>query len=192
MSTLSIDLALPLPPLTADIFIDHQGTNGTTTPKADKVKHTFVPKDDRPEEDERSDLFVVRQLGGNKRKRTDATEEQNSAPALDPMHDDEITIDQEDTEELQRAREKAAKKALKKQKKREEAAQASLEYDEPAFDYTTAPTVLHANDDSGKKGKKDKKEKKKGFTSFANMRDAPRGLPQKQKERAGKAKTFTR
>lgn len=192
ISTLSIDLALPLPPLTADIFVDHQGTNGITAPRADQAKHTFVPKEDRPEEDERSDLFVIRQLGGKKRKRTDATEEQASATALDPLNDDEIMINRDNSEELQRAREKAAKKALRKQKKREQAPQASLDYDEPAFDYTTAPTVLHANDDSGKKGKKDKKEKKKGFTSFANMRDAPKGLPQKQKERAGKARTFTR
>jgi exosome complex exonuclease RRP6 len=192
MSTLSVDLALPLPPLTAEIFAD---TNGISTPQSEKPKHTFVPKEDRPQEDERTDLFIVKQLGGKKRKRTEALEEQlPSTPALDPMHDDEIMIDQEEAEEAIRAREKAAKKALKKQKKRELAAQAANpNSDEPVFDYANAPSILHANDEQ-KKGKKDKKDKKKKknpqFAPFSGLTDAPKSLPRAQKEKAGRSRTF--
>lgn len=193
--TINIDLALPLPPLTAEIFADAQGTNGTITPNKEKPKHAFIPREERPQEDERTDLFVVKQLGGKKRKRNDAQEGQtSSAQAPDSRHEDEIMVDEEDSEEAIRAREKAAKKALKKQKKREAAQAAALNNgDEPAFDYSTAPTVLHANDGQGKKGKKDKKDKKdkkKGFTPFAGMADAPKGLPRSQKEKAGRSKTF--
>ncbi|OAK95008.1 hypothetical protein IQ06DRAFT_259123 [Phaeosphaeriaceae sp. SRC1lsM3a] len=198
MSTLAIDLALPLPPLTAEIFADTNGVSATTTPKTEQPKHTFVPKDERPQEDERSDLFIVKQLGGKKRKHTEALGNQSPAsPVLDPMQDDEIMIDQAESEEATRAREKAARKALKKQKKKEQAAQAaSLDYDEPAFDYATAPSVLHANDADGKKGKKDKKDKKDkkkksaSFAPFSGMTDAPKGLPRAQKEKAGRSRTF--
>ncbi|KAF2033233.1 exosome complex exonuclease-like protein Rrp6 [Setomelanomma holmii] len=196
MSTFSVDLALPLPPLTAEIFADTNGVSAIAIPEAEKSKHTFVPKEDRPQADERTDLFIVKQLGGKKRKRTDAIEEKvSTTPALDPMHDDEIMIDHEESEEAIRARQKAAKKALKKQKEREEAAKAaSLNCDdEPAFDYANAPSILHANDDQGKKGKKDKKDKKKkpvGFSPFSGMTDAPKGLPRAQKEKAGRSRTF--
>ncbi|KAH7393962.1 ribonuclease H-like domain-containing protein [Phaeosphaeria sp. MPI-PUGE-AT-0046c] len=197
MSTLAIDLALPLPPLTAEIFTETNGASATTTPKTEQPKHTFVPKDERPQEDERSDLFIVKQLGGKKRKHTEALGTHSTAtPTLDPMQDDEIMIDQEGSEEAIRAREKAARKELKKQKKREQAAQAaSLDYDEPAFDYANAPSILHANDAEGKRGKKDKKDKKdkkkkSGFAPFSGMTDAPKGLPRAQKEKAGRSRTF--
>jgi len=189
---LSVDLALPLPPLTAEIFANANVSTDAATPQAEKLKHTFMPKGDRPREDERTDMFVVKQLGGTKRKRTDVAQQPSfAAPALDPMHDDEIMIDQEDPEEVVRAREKAAKKALKKQKKRDQAAQgAALDHDEPVFDYTNAPSILHATDNDSKMGKKDRKEKKKGFTPFSGMADAPRGLGPKQREKAGRSRTF--
>jgi exosome complex exonuclease RRP6 len=196
MSTLSVDLALPLPPLTAEIFATTNGVSDTATAQKEMPQHTFVPKEDRPQDDERTDLFIVKQLGGKKRKRTEVTDDQTpTKPALDPMHDDEIMIDQQESEDVIRAREKAAKKALKKQKKREDAAKAAnLNYDdEPVFDYANAPSVLHANDDQGKKGKKDKKDKKKkpaGFNPFSGMTDAPKGLPRAQKEKAGRSRTF--
>lgn len=195
MQTLTVDLALPLPPLTAEIFADTNGVSDIMTPQSEKPKHTFVPKEDRPEEDERTDLFIVKQLGGKKRKRTEVPESP-STPALDPMVDDEIMIDQEESDEATRAREKAAKKALKKQKKRELAAQAANpDPDEPAFDYANAPSILHGNDaeKKGRKDKKDKKEKKKKnpqFAPFSGMTDAPKSLPRAQKEKAGRSRTF--
>jgi exosome complex exonuclease RRP6 len=200
-STLAVNLALPLPPLTAEIFADVNGVSDMTMAQAEKLKHTFVPKEDRPQEDERSDLFIVKQLGGKKRKRTEALEGQSpTTPALDPMHDDEIMVDQDEAEEAARAREKAARKALKKQKKRELAAQAANpDHDnEPAFDYANAPSILHAADAEGKKNKKDKKDKDKKkkksaqFAPFSGMTDAPKSLPRAQKEKAGRSRTFAR
>jgi exosome complex exonuclease RRP6 len=200
-STLAVNLALPLPPLTAEIFADVNGVSDMTMAQAEKLKHTFVPKEDRPQEDERSDLFIVKQLGGKKRKRTEALEGQfPTTPALDPMHDDEIMVDQDEAEEAARAREKAARKALKKQKKRELAAQAANpDHDnEPAFDYANAPSILHAADAEGKKNKKDKKDKDKKkkksaqFAPFSGMTDAPKSLPRAQKEKAGRSRTFAR
>jgi exosome complex exonuclease RRP6 len=199
MSTLDVNLAVPLPPLTAEIFSDVNGVADPSSPVHEKP--TFIAKEDRPEADERTDIFVVKQLGGRKRKREEAVE---SAPRLDPMHDDEIMLDEDssDIERRDKAKEKAERKAARKAKKAAEKAK-SLKYDEdePAFDYANAPTVLHAQDKERqdrkaekRKGKKEKKKAAAGFSPFSKTGDAPKGLgraPAGQKERAGKSKTFS-
>lgn len=199
--TIDVGLALPLPPLTAEIFAETNGTNEMSTPKAEKPQHTYIPKEERPEEDQRTDMFVVKQLGGRKRKRTEASEAGTTAkPALDPMINDEIMLDgpnEDDDEEAVRAARKAARKAEKKQKKKEAQAASLNDAGEPAFDYANAPTVLHAADEEAKKAARDKKKdkkdkKKKGFNAFSGLTDAPKGLPRAQKEVAGRSKTFTR
>jgi exosome complex exonuclease RRP6 len=190
LSTLNVDLALPLPPLSADVFDVTNGVTDGATHSSTKPKHTFVLKEDRPPEDQRTDLFVVKQLGGLKRKRPDTEEKRQSLPPIsDPMHDEKIAVELEESEETIRAREKAARKVLRKQKKKEQVAQeVAVDYrDEPAFDYVDAPSVLHANDTNSQKGKK---TKKKGFTAFSGMADAPKGLGPKQKEKAGRSRTF--
>lgn len=189
-SVMEIDLALPLPPLTAEIFAP---TNGgpDATPK-EKPQHTFVPKQDRVAEDERTDIFVVKQLGGKKRKRFS---DDQPTPTLDPMTNDEISLDQPaDSEDAMRAEEKAARKAAKMEKKKKKHAEAAaLDRNEPVFDYANAPSVLHAQDGDGKKKKGDKKDKKKkgGFNAFTGLANAPKGLPRQQKEIAGRSRTFT-
>jgi len=212
---INVDLALPLPPLTAQVFAD---TNETIhTPQAEKPKHTFVPKQDRPAEDPRTDLFIVKQLGSRKRKRSDAPPDDDdddndddndnddddaaaaATPTVDPMTQDEIMLDphDSDTEAVRHAREKAARKAAKKAQKKNAAASTTASgSDAPAFDYATAPSVLHAGEHDGEKKAKDKKGKKKdkqikGFTAFSGMADAPKGLPRARKEIAGRSKTFT-
>ena len=187
-----VDLALPLPPLTAHIFADANGT-AQTTPKAEHAKHMFIPKDERPAQDERTDTFVVKHLGGRKRKRGDAPEEETaSTPSLDPMTKDEIILDApEESLDAVHSREKAARKAARKQKKRDDAAaQAAAGDAEPVFDYANAKSVLHAEDGDEKKKKKDKKKKSAGFAPFSGMTDAPKGLPRAQKEIPGRSKTF--
>ncbi|KAJ4341672.1 exosome nuclease subunit [Didymella glomerata] len=194
--TIDVALAVPLPPLTAEIF---DGKPESITPKAEKPQ--FVRKEDRPQEDQRTDMFVVKQLGGKKRKRAEASEAGTPAkPALDPMTNDEIMLDgadEQNDEEAERAARKAVRKAEKKQKKLDAQAAALEASGEPACDYANAPTVLHAADEQAKKDardrKKDKKDKKKkGFQGFAGLTDAPKGLPRAQKEVAGRSKTFTR
>lgn len=196
--TLDIALALPLPPLTAEIFAETSGKPEANTPRIEKPQ--YVPKEERPQEDQRTDNFVVKQLGGKKRKRAEASEAGTPSKPLDPMTNDEIMLKgeaEEDDEATARAARKAARKAEKKQKKLEAQAAALEATGEPAFDYANAPTVLHAADEQAKKDardkKKDKKEKKKkGFQGFAGMADAPKGLPRAQKEVAGRSKTFTK
>ncbi|KAF2738252.1 hypothetical protein EJ04DRAFT_541437 [Polyplosphaeria fusca] len=203
MSTVSINLALPLPPLTAEIFSEANGAEVEESPSVGKTEHTFVPKDQRPAEDTRSDIFIVKQLGGHKRKRTEVDE------APHPFQTDELMLEDTDADNVQgqdekareKARKKAAKKAAKKQKSRdlpptnEEALDDGEE--EPAFDYANAPSVLRAQEVEAqrakgkkKKDKKDRKKKDQAFNPYAALQDAPKGLPRSQKEGPGKSKTF--
>lgn len=194
-----ISFALPLPPLAADVFVDPE--NATEPPASVREVPKFIAKDDRPAEDPRTDIFVVKQLGGRKRKAAEALASPSTttpAPQYDPMLNDEIFL--EETEETIRAREKAVRKEARRADKEarraeREATKAALkDENEPVFDYANAPSVLHANSSTGqdKKGKKGKKEKKKAanFNPYAKLADVPKGLPPKQKESAGKSKTF--
>ncbi|CAI6338902.1 unnamed protein product [Periconia digitata] len=189
-SSQDINLALPLPPLTAEIFADNKHIE---EPSPSLTKLTFIPKDERPAEDERTDIFVVKQLGGRKRKLGEAAEESAETSTLDPMVDDEIMLDEEDSDAIKR-KEKAARKAAKKAKKEKERA-AALDYDnedDEVFDYANAPSVLHARDAERKTGKKDRKDKKKdaSFNPYAKLADVPKGMARSQKEKSGKSKTF--
>jgi exosome complex exonuclease RRP6 len=188
-----ISFAVPLPPLSADIFADNSGATDHPTPVQEPPK--FVAREDRPAEDTRTDIFVVKQLGGRKRKATEALAEAAKPSKSDPMLDDEIMLEEDD--ETIRRREKAERKESRKEAKRaaKQAARESLNpIDELAFDYANAPTVLHANTPTTdkKKDRKGKKEKKKAasFNPYAKMADVPKGLPPKQKESAGRSKTF--
>lgn len=210
-STWSVNLALPLPPLTAEIFTD---TNGLAPTKnnlgSEKPAHAFVPKEDRPPEDERTDIFVVKQLGGKrKRSHAEALEEQpqsGDVDVTDELQADEIMLEEDPKAKQKREKEakKAAKqeeKARKKERKRQGAQMSGstntdvLNYDdEPAFDYASAPSVLRAREleegaSNGRK-KKDKKKKEKAFNPYSNLSDAPKGLPRAQKESAGRSRTF--
>jgi exosome complex exonuclease RRP6 len=194
-STLSINLALPLPPLTAEIFAD---TTGLATEESipNVEKPVYVAKEDRPPQDERTDIFVVKQLGG-KRKRN----MEEPAPAVSHAKDEfaageaeEIML--EETERDRRRREKAAHKEAKAKKKALEQQEAGqLDYaDEEAFDYAAAPSVLRAREaEQQRAGGKKKREKKKDarFDPYKGMGDAPKGLPRTMKEKAGRSKTFT-
>lgn len=194
-----ISFAVPLPPLTADAFAD---SNTSTSPAAPAPPPKFVAKEDRPAEDTRTDIFVVKQLGGRKRKVAEALASPSATTpttsTADPMLDDEIML--EEDEHTARRREKAARKEARraeKETKRAEkrAAQEALDdEDEQPFDYANAPSVLHANTPSGdkkdKKGKKEKKKKKANFNPYAKLADVPKGLPPVQKESAGRSKTF--
>jgi exosome complex exonuclease RRP6 len=202
-SASSVSLALPLPPLTAEVFTEGTGVVVEISPAEEKPEHAFVPKEDRPAEDQRTDIFIVKQLGG-KRKRA-PVESPVQASELEgediAVQADEVMLDDAEAERQRRKQQKKEEKARKKELKRQEALQQSssnpdtLNYDdEPAFDYASAPSVLRARDGekdkSGSGKKKREKKKSQGFNPYGKMADAPKGLPRTQKEAPGRSKTF--
>ncbi|KAF2752014.1 hypothetical protein M011DRAFT_394089 [Sporormia fimetaria CBS 119925] len=199
-----ITLGIPLPPLTAEVFAETVGS--TAAEETPKPEPKFIPKEERPGEDKRTDIFIVKQLGG-KRKR--GAVDSPATPSRDADlagNADEVMLE-EDPEESRRAA-KALKKQQKKEKKRLEALRQAGEEDveeqeeakeeeEAPFDYASAPSVMRAHDaernrnkNEGGKKKKEEKKKSAAYNPYAKLADVPKGLARTQKEKAGRSKTF--
>ncbi|GIZ48062.1 hypothetical protein CKM354_001113700 [Cercospora kikuchii] len=178
-TTSDISLAVPLPPLTAEIFadaseIDRQQPQREATPEP-------VPTQ------QEDDVFILRDTS-KKRKR--ATEPSDGMAA----NSDEVAIvDEASVRAQEKAERKAAKKAAKMAAKAA-GAEASVKDemqngdDEVPFDYASAPSILNAPNE--RMSAKDRKKSQKQVNPYAKSMDAPKGLPRSQKEKAGRSMTF--
>lgn len=221
-ATESIRLAVPLPQLTAEIFADPADAASAKEEErkkkhidpAARAEHAYIRAEDRPKKDEDDGVFVIKQLGGRKRKLADlaaadagaesAETSQEATPRSGAESDNDMEMQEDvvalpDEVENRKTVKKAAKKAKREQKrqKKKQAQQGNGSADtgedtedkaeEEPFDYASAPSVLNATPSKPeKKGKKVKKE----FNPYARAADAPKGLGKVQKERAGKSATF--
>lgn len=196
----AIRLTLPLPDLTAEIYASVE----TVQPDDDdddqeakrRQEHDFVPADLRVANDGEDDVFVVRQLGGAKRKRGDDRPELAELGALDD--DEDIT--------RRKQRNKERKKERQRLRREQDAQDAGLngleleneededgldeEVEEDAFDYGAAPSMITLAQDDGRQKKT--KGKKGAFDIYARAIDAPRGLGRSQKGKPGKSTMFKR
>lgn len=195
-STVGLSLSVPLPPLTADTFLDASELATSSTPA-----HPSEPQQPSNQEEDVDDTFVLKSMGGNsnkKRKRdpipppasTDGMAAQTDEVALDgtPAGTNSDDIDSK------RAA-KAARKAAKRARKEAEQQQTEAATAEEPFDYATAPSML--NPQSGEtreeRKKREREAKKAGkgpVNPYAKSLDAPKGLGRVQKERAGKGGTW--
>lgn len=215
----SLTLALPLPPLTASIFADPADISGTDTASQPipPPEHTFIKKDERPVEDDDNDgIFVIKQLGGLRKRKLEATanaeadayiQEQEDAAAAgeDGLRTgaDEISLTQ--AQATTKAEKKAAKRAKKQQKKQvssqaheleEEEHGDKEEEEEEAFDYDNAPSVLNSlrEEEAAARaaGGRRKKTKPAGFNPYKKAMDAPKGLKKVQQGGPGRSATFAK
>ncbi|EOD51783.1 putative exosome complex exonuclease protein [Neofusicoccum parvum UCRNP2] len=182
---------------------------------AARAEHAYVKAEDRPAQKQDDGVFVIKQLGGRKRKLADlaATDDaaevasfsqeatsHSSGEGEDIQMEEDVVPLPGSKQEKKAAR--AAKKAAKKAKKEREAqqqengspgevedAEEEDEEEEP-FDYASAPSILNATAGQPEKKNKRDKKKKKEFNPYARAADAPKGLGRVQKERAGKSATF--
>ena len=194
-NTDSICLALPLPQLTAEVFMN-QNLKPNIAPHEDtgrdpgaRAEHAYV-KERKPKDEE---VFIVRQVSGaRKRKAADIEEPAPPEPlsanevettatngAVGDAEPHEISL--HGTEEEQTTREKAERKAERKAQKKLEKKRRKLEEqkssqengmgDEAAFDYANAPSVLHAKEAPHKR-----LGAKEIFNPYSKSFDAPKGL----------------
>ena len=197
-----IRLALPLPPLTADIFATPNPDNqvGITTPFGDpgsRAEHEFVKERPVP----RDNVFVIKELGGlRKRKATELKDTSDPSSQITPSDVPETAGHGDDETEItlaslvEQADLHAARKAQKKleraQRKQEKAHARQIgkgnanEAEEP-FDYANAPSVLHA-----KPNKNDRGDARSSFDPYSKSLNAPKGMRKSKKEIAGKSFTF--
>ena len=208
----SLRLALPLPPLTAEIFKDSTaGVNSVMEvnyhePGA-RAEHQFI-KQRRPKENA---VFVLQQAGGSKKRKADdmgdfseaiktdaptnpmVTDSENDdvKPKVSVFKGDEV-MRLEDELLAQQKENRRLKRELKKERKRKRGELKQLELvnngkngAEEAFDYANAPPILHA-----KKGRKDQTGGTNSFDPYAKSLDTPKGMRKVQKGGGGKSFTF--
>ena len=205
-------LAIPLPQLSAEVI--HNVSSGAKediaialTQSSTAAEHQYT-KDRKPAE---KSIFVIKELGGSrKRKAAELTDDQNpvssmpvgsegdSVPASTGLEDEMDTSTYSGTAEqaaIEKAERKAERKAQKKvekaKRKRQEAQQVNglagngEHVEEEAFDYGSAPSILHATRDAH-----DRTGSKKAFDPYTKSLDAPKGMRKSKKEIAGKSFTF--
>lgn len=218
----TIELALPLPPLTAEVFenadgLEEQATRTQSLGPGAMAEHQYTKT--RPPVNKPDDVFILKQAGGfRKRKASDQTNPQPKLSSGESKAWDEDANgdgDEEDGEidegqdgeqaevvqlDQQGAR-KRSKKADKKRRRRERESAAAAAANNsnnnnnngnPAqpFDYTTAPSVLHAPPEGGRDQRR--KGNQKGANPYAKALNAPKGLPRARKEGVGKSYTFAK
>ncbi|OCK81478.1 hypothetical protein K432DRAFT_403756 [Lepidopterella palustris CBS 459.81] len=208
-ATTNICLALPLPQLSAEVFADPtdvttQDEKFAVDPGA-RAEHAFVGKNERSNRKQDDEVFIVKKLGGDRKRKIgevveNARQPANvspSSPPTNPATRSPLGDENAEADELSiwddKGRRKAEKKAAKRLKKQKTVLNRDAVYGEQSsegkgvepFDYTNAPSVLHAHQNESKGGKKEKE-----FNPYAKALDAPKGLGRSQRESAGRSKTF--
>ncbi|MCJ1382213.1 Exosome component 10 [Xylographa soralifera] len=197
-----IRLALPLPPLTADVFAMPNTGNqvGVTAPSGDpgsRAEHKFVKERPVPQ----NNVFVIKELGGlRKRKATELKDTLEPSPQTTPLDGQEAADHDDDEMEISptnaveqadlHAARKAQKKAERAQRKQEKAqarqnGNGNADEAEEPFDYANAPSVLHA-----KPNKTDRGDARSSFDPYSKSLNAPKGMRKSKREIAGKSFTF--
>jgi exosome complex exonuclease RRP6 len=186
-----VSLAVPLPPLTAEIFADPEEHHATQSVQPNgEITEAAAPR--QPEASVDDDVFVLKDLS-KKRKLVDRSDSMAA-------QSNEISIQDNSglNSKARRAQERAERKKAKRSQR--EAAQDDIidaeigdvaehdTADEP-FDYASAPSILNPPRESFASAK-ERKKKEKQLNPYAKALDAPKGLPRAQKEKAGKSKTF--
>lgn len=190
-----IQLAIPLPQLSADAFSEN-------LPMREAMEEIAVVQPELDFGPVEVEPFTIKQ--GNKRKADelapDPTQEQEEGkPQLEGDGDYDISLNEEAEEKVRaKAARRAEKKAAKLAKRMAEGEvpaekgtkrQIAEEDEEEAFDYSKADSVL--NKKKGLPQHKDKKKKKdEPFNPYQKSADAPKGMRRLQTERPGKSFTF--
>lgn len=173
-----INLSVPMPPLTAEVFADPKDVESTPAkPQAEEETPDSEPMAAPGPANDTDDVFVLKDTNKKrKRKRETAAEDGMAA------QNDEVAIDGPDRDERRKMR-----KEKKEARRRAVAEQKGHEAEEEVFDYDAAPSILNPPREA-RDG--DKRRKKKEANPWSKSLDAPKGLPRVQKERAGKSGTF--
>ena len=195
-------LALPLPDLTAEVFVDSKHlsekiSSGSLT-QAAYTEHPFTSMK-KPKND---DVFVIRDSAGNKkRKHVDLlpTAQATNGHAEDRTRDGEagkVALDKDaegaENEKAERRREKSEKRRERKRLRRERAHSGENNRTAPKdegtepFDYENAPSVLHAKRNPEERSR----TTEKAANPYMKSLDAPKGMRKAQGEIAGKSFTF--
>ena len=181
-----VDLKIPLPTLTAEVFKDPLDEPLPATPVQSQPVSQLEPA---PATDEANSMFVLKDMS-RKRKRTgDTNAAQGDGVAA---QSDEVSVE---NDHVERQREKQGRRKAKKEAKRAakravsgaEVGTIGEAADEEPFDYNAAPSMLNPPKESREVMRE---RRKREVNPYAKALDTPKGLPRSQKERAGRSMTY--
>jgi exosome complex exonuclease RRP6 len=182
----NVDLKIPLPALSAEVFKDSLGESLPATPV---LSQPTSPPEPAPTNEEDNSVFVLKEMG-RKRKRTD---DMNTSQGDGMVAQSDEVVVEDDQAEHQREKQ-ARRKAKKEAKRAAKRAASGAEVDandeaaeEGPFDYNAAPSILNPPRESREEMRE---RKKREVNPYAKALDTPKGLPRSQKERAGKSMTY--
>lgn len=203
----ALRLAFPLPQLTAEIF--ETAKNGASAAmeaassgSGGHPEHEYVKK----RQSKSDEIFIIKELAGpRKRKAADLQDVSlpakpesgvsSSADANGEAHNGwPLSVTDEEQQNLAQTKkgnkiERKVQRKLEKERRKEEMQKAkdqgAHEGEAGAFDYSSAPSVLHA-----KRQYNDRSTSKKPFDPYAKSLDAPKGMRKAHKEIAGRSFTF--
>ena len=148
-----VRLAVPLPQLTAAIFINpNDPTPVAVQPQepGSRAEHEFIRR--RPKREEEDDIIVVKQVGGGRKRKRDKSvgetpseEEKTQNPDDDPAINEDVVVVAEPLGQSEKERKKK-KKNKTKNATEESASMSKQQAPFQAFDYTSAPSVLKGGD----------------------------------------------
>ncbi|KAL4913738.1 ribonuclease H-like domain-containing protein [Aspergillus aurantiobrunneus] len=175
----ALRLSLPLPPMPRTVS---EARDKLVTQPPKPAGPAPTPK----EEEDKNKIFIVKELGGPRKRKVAAqqppVEAETSAPSEEPEPEpelDEIPLDIESPpSKKQRRKEKREKKQKKKQN------QDAKESATP-FNYDTADSVLHANPQSTSG-----LPSNRPFNPYKKALEAPSGVRKEKRELPGKSHTF--
>ncbi|CRG85262.1 exosome complex exonuclease RRP6 [Talaromyces islandicus] len=178
-------LSLPIPPMPATIS---------------EVQEKLVPEQpsqpsaaQRPSaKPDTSEIFTVKQAAPRQKRKmseqpevSDSTSSSGDSSSSSSSSSSESSSDSESSED-----EKPAKKQRKTNKKKKSNAQQRAEEETTPFDYSSAPTVLHAKNTALESAGPQKH--KKPFNPYAKSLNAPSGMRKTKKEISGRTFTFSK
>ncbi|KAL8797560.1 MAG: hypothetical protein Q9195_000377 [Heterodermia aff. obscurata] len=200
-STDNICLALPLPQLTAEVFMGSDATRSTVVQDVDedpgaRAQHAYV-KNRKPKEE--SEVFIVKNVAGPRKRKASDLEESLDHPEPVPLGEVQATattsgVENEKQQRVsqksegktaRRAERRAQKRMEKQQRKLEEQKDTHKAAEETAFDYSSAPSVLH-----NKEAHRPRPGDEKAFNPYVKSLDTPKGVKHFKKETPGKSFTF--
>lgn len=203
-----VRLAIPLPQLTAAVFVTAEEQLDSSVKKAvdpgARAEHAYIKAADRQMKKE-DDIIVVKTLGGAKKRRHEKVSDEQNHRQPDATPKEMQYVEDSHGETPQGSGEGSERGSERKRNKKErnrawgedgEEDKRGLDTEDDktfqAFDYSRAPPVLnsHKQQKAGGKDGKQQKQKKTVFDPYTKSGDAPRGMSRSQRERSGKSHTF--
>ncbi|KAF8444327.1 ribonuclease H-like domain-containing protein [Terfezia claveryi] len=189
-----VRLAVPLPQLTAAIFINPNDTTPVAVQAQEpgsRAEHEFIRH--RPKKEEEDDIIVVKQVGGGRKRKRDK-KCMDKTPSLEDKNqdaDDDLVpqVIDEDVVVVADPLGQSEKERKKKKKKKvtdateESTSTSKVQVPFQAFDYTNAPSVL-------KGGDRKEEWSSKAFNPYKNSVGGPKGGKRGRREKDGKSLTF--